>query len=312
MSARTLVLLLFALIAAGGTAFLARGYLNSQKAVVVETQAPEPEKQGVQVLVAAENLPIGTFLREDHLRWQLWPEDSLSDQFLTEDAVKMEDMVGAVVRTGILDGEPITTARVVKPGDRGFLAAVLEPGTRAMTVEIDDASGVAGFVFPGDRVDLLLSHEIVIKYQTPGETKEKSLKRQASVTVLENVRVLAIDQALENPEGTPDVGNTATLELTPKQAEAVSVAAEMGVLSLSLRSLRGGENELAASEGFKHLADASGWDSAGSRHKQSYSWDSDISPVLNDPEELTGLGANFVTVFRGSESMMSSEEQKKK
>jgi pilus assembly protein CpaB len=180
-----------------------------------------------------------------------------------------------------------------------------------MTVEIDDASGVAGFVFPGDRVDLLLSHEIVIKYQTPGEDKEKSLKRQASVTVLENVRVLAIDQSLENAEGTPDVGNTATLELTPKQAEAVSVAAEMGVLSLSLRSLRGGENELAAAEGFKHLADASGWDSSPSKTKQSFSWDSDISPVLTNPDELTGLGENFVTVFRGSESVLSTDQKGK-
>lgn len=310
MSARTLVLLLFALVAAGGTAFLARGWLNSQKQVVVEAAAPAPEKQGVNVLVAAENLPIGTFLREDQLRWQLWPQDALSEQFMTEDAVKLEDMVGAVVRSGVLEGEPITTARVVKPGDRGFLAAVLDPGTRAMTVEIDDASGVGGFVFPGDRVDLLLSHEIVIKYQSPGESKEKSIKRRASVTVLENVRVLAIDQAMDNPEGTPDVGNTATLELTPKQAEAVSVAAEMGVLSLSLRSLRGGENEMAASEGFKRLADASGWDSAGTRQKQSYSWDSDISPVLTDPDELTGLGQNFVTVFRGSETNLSSDEKK--
>ncbi len=222
---------------ASGTVFLAQDWLQAQRDALnaqlaarqVET-APE-----VEVLVAAENMPRGTFVKESHLRWQPWPEDGVTEQYITrgegksETDVSFQDMVGAVVRNGLTVGEPVTIGRLVRPGDRGFLAAVLEPGKRAVSVPVNATAGVAGFIFPGDRVDLILTHE----FQREGE----AITRRASETMLHDLRVLAVDQSVDDQNGAPKIAKTATVEVTPKQAEMIAVGMQLGRLSLTLRSL---------------------------------------------------------------------------
>jgi pilus assembly protein CpaB len=233
MNLRALLFGLLALIAAGVTFFGAKSWLEAQRrAMVPVATAPKPAAKATMVLVAKQNLPQGTLLQPTHLRWQAWPDETLSETYAVQGKRKIEDFVGAVVRQGIAGGEPITNARVVFPGERGFLAAVLEPGMRAVTVPINATSGIAGFVFPGDRVDLILTHNY---------DKASGAARKGSETVLADVRVLAIDQRSDDQANKPDVGRTATLEVTPKQSEMIPLITELGRLSLALRSLEPAE-----------------------------------------------------------------------
>lgn len=236
MNARSLLIVVAALLVAGVTAFLARGWLTAERAQIQTQQVVVKEVPAQAVLVAAASLPIGLFIKEEHLRWQAWPSDNVDPNYLLQDKTDLATLVGSVVRRTIAAGEPIIAGKVVKPGDRGFLAAVLKPGMRAVTFGISETSAVAGMVFPGDRVDMLLTHDL------PGGGNEGEARR-ASETVLENVRVLAIGHSLnENPEG-PVSAKTATIEVTPKQAEMVAVLVELGRLSLALRSLSDEEAE---------------------------------------------------------------------
>jgi pilus assembly protein CpaB len=157
-----------------------------------------------------------------------------------ENAVNPADLIGTVVRNEITAGQPITQGSLIKPGQRGFLAAALGPGMRAVTVAVSSTSGVAGFVFPGDRVDIVLTQQV------SGGGEGEPLK--ASETILRNVRVLATDQRMsaQDAEGKPVVQNasTVTLEATPKIAEKIAVAQTIGQLSLSLRSIADNTAEL--------------------------------------------------------------------
>ena len=242
MNIRTPLLLVFALIMAGTTAFLARGWLDAQRAALLaamQQQAQvevEEEETATYILVAVNPMPTGHFVLPDDLAWQAWPEETAVDTYVRKGQGSVEDFVGAVVRTPMTIGEPITEARVVRPGDRGFLAAVLERGLRAVTVKVDATSGVAGFVFPGDRVDIILTHKIKIVGIHPTK-KDKAVTRTASETVMHDVRVLAIDQSTYSEDGQAGVAKTATIEVNAKQAEMVRLVSAMGSLSLSLRSL---------------------------------------------------------------------------
>lgn len=237
MSPRNIILLAFALIAAAGTALMARSWINSQRAGMVVTQPKTVPVEATQfVLVAKANLPAGRFVKVEDFRWQGWPEGPLPSSYLVKGKRQPEDLVGAVVRAGIAADEPVTDVRLVKPGERGFMAAVLEPGFRAVSVSVNATSGIAGFVFPGDRVDLLVTHKV--------KTEDSSARKTALVTetVLREVRVVAIDQKTDDQNATAVVARTVTFEVTPKQAEMVNVARKIGELTLSLRSL--GREEL--------------------------------------------------------------------
>src|SRR3546814_388877 len=231
MSARNIILIVAALLITAGTTVVARSWLAAQRAkpVAASQQAPEPE--GVKVLVAKVPLATGTFVQEDQLRWQLWPGDDIPESYLTEDEIQPEELYGAVVRRGFNIGEPIIAKRVMRPGDRGFLAVVLRPGFRAIAIRVNATSGVSGLVFPGDRIDIILTHTITVK------SSEEAIERRASETILENVRVLAIDQTVDENTAEPTYASNFTLEVTPKQAELLSVVREIGSLSLRLRSL---------------------------------------------------------------------------
>lgn len=231
MSARNIILISFALIAALGTALLARGWLNAQRQPVAATPNAAPVEAAQQVLVAKAALPAGRFIKPEDLRWQAWPEGQVPATYMLKGKREPDELTGAVVRSGFAPDEPITDARIVKPGDRGFMAAVLEPGFRAVSVSVTATSGIAGFVFPGDHVDLLVTHSV--------STDDMSSRKNALVTetVLADVRVVAIDQTMNDQAGTPSVARTVTFEVTPKQAEMVNVARRLGELTLSLRSL---------------------------------------------------------------------------
>ena len=226
MSMRVIVLVAVAVLLAGGSMLMMKNMMN-QPEDRVAAPAPKP-KHETFVLVAARNLPTGTLVNERDLRWQAWPDESLANSYLVKGEYDSTELHGGVVRDGIAEGQPIARVRVIKSGERGFLAAVLQPGFRAKSIKIGAATGVAGFIHPGDRVDIILSHTV--------RTEDKK-RRRASETILENVRILAIDQRTNDQDGAPKVGKTITLELTPKQVELTTVAQSLGSLSLSLRSL---------------------------------------------------------------------------
>lgn len=233
MSPRTIILILAALSMVGGTVYFARNWLDSERAAL-EAMRKKPvikKVTKIYVLVAKVNLAPGTFLKPNHVTWQVWPDASLHSTYMRRNAFKIESLVGAVVRRGISAGEPMTKGRIAKPGDRGFMAAVLNPGMRAMTLRINAVTGVAGFAFPGDRVDILLTHRITIAGRKG---------RVATETLLTAVRILAIDQNVVENQLKAKVAKTVTLEVTPKQAEYLNVGANLGRLSLTLRSLARG------------------------------------------------------------------------
>ncbi len=233
MSTRKIILLALALITGVGTLYMARSLMTPPEPVVIQTQAPAPAPIPERsVLVARRDLPAGTLIRDNHLEWLPWPEtEGELARYIVRQDQTIEDFFGSVVRRGIGVGEPVTEDRLVKPGEQGFLAAVLEPEHRAVSVSINPITGVAGFIFPGDRVDLILTHSIPYEGEMPiGE-------RRVTETVLTDLRVLAIDQETNDQEATPRVGEIVTLEVEPKQAELVILMSQMGRLSLSLRSL---------------------------------------------------------------------------
>jgi pilus assembly protein CpaB len=289
MSARALVFVVIALVMAGATAMFARSYLSAERADRSTQAAPAPQQITKDVLVAATDLPAGSFIKAENVRWQAWPEAAVNDTYMIEGVAKSEDVVGAVVRRGIVAGEPVTGGRIVRPGDRGFLAAVLQPGMRAVAIGVNPTSGVAGLVFPGDRVDIILTQTI----QTGGPEP-----RMASETVLENVRVLAIDQVLNDQSGEPTLGKNATIEVTPKQAEVVAVVSDMGKLSLSLRSLARpttGEDASDPAETVENSPEP--W------RGETYTWDFDASLIQAGRRAPRGGGGGHkVLVFQGGKA----------
>ena len=237
MDRKKLALLIGALIVAIGTALAARSMFAGASAPQTEAAAPTP--QGPKVLVAQRGLPVGTIITADAISYQMWPEELVQDAYFLDGEADVTQLLGTVVRHPITAGEPVTQGSLVKPGDRGFLAAALGAGMRAVTVPVSAKTGVAGFVFPGDRVDLVLTQSV------SGEGE--ALK--ASETILSNLRVLATDQSTS--QETTEAGDTVvrtfrtvTLEVTPRIAEKVAVAQTIGTISLSLRSIADNQSEL--------------------------------------------------------------------
>jgi pilus assembly protein CpaB len=292
MRARTLIVFAVAILLAGGTAILVRSWLT-QRPVVVETAPPPPAPQK-SVLVARGAIARGQILKVGDLAWQVWPEAGIDRSYVQSGTKPIEAFAGSVARAPFVAGEPITEAKMVAPGDRGFLAAVLRPGMRAVSVPVTATSGISGFVFPGDQVDILITHQLPT---TNG--KGSDVQHKASETVLHDVRVIAVDQKVDSKGGEPVVAHTATLEVTPKQSEVIAVATDMGKLSLSLRSLVPSPSEEAAA------------DSSDSAASGTYTVDSEVSKLL--PKLFTqkdNLHADVVTVLRGNgKSEMVNESQ---
>lgn len=251
MNLMRIIILVAAVAAAGLTALLVSSLVSSPD-VAVEEKAKIPV---IQVLVAARKIEIGDKLSEADLRWQEFPEPSVAAVYFTKDrnpdAVK--EHVGGIARSEIFADSPIVPGKIVNAGGGGFMSAILEGGMRAMSVVVSPETGAGGFILPGDRVDVLLSREANAE-----DEKGNNTKVVVSETVLENVRTLAIDQTVNDPaaEGASGetqtsslIGKTATLELTPAQAQTLSKSVASGTLSLALRSLERKEDpEFAARE----------------------------------------------------------------
>lgn len=238
MDKKKLILLLGALIIAVGTALAARSMFAGAAAPEVEAAPVVPV--GPKVLVAKRGLPIGTIITADAIGYQLWPQELVQDAYFIDGEANMELLLGTVVRHAVTAGEPVTQGSLVAPGDRGFLAAALGPGMRAVTVPVSARTGVGGFVFPGDRVDLMLTQTV---------EGDEGAGLRAAETILQNLRVLATDQSTETT--TTEDGRTVvrafrtvTLEVTPRIAEKIAVSQTIGTLSLSLRSIADNQAEL--------------------------------------------------------------------
>ncbi len=249
---RTLLLLFVALGAAAMAAIGAQTWLSSERTAIAELAkiAPsEPEEKPAprnHILVASVHVQPGQFITKAQIEWQPWPEQSLNKAYILK-TDKDFDFKGSVTTQAIAAGQPLSRSLLVSPGERGFLAAVLTPGMRAVSVPVDATRGISGLVFPGDHIDLILSREIDgLGNQT----------RYLSQTVLADVRILAVDQTLDGVKYTESdakkkttkatkarSAKTVTLEVKPKQAEKVALGLKMGTLSLSLRSLAADDSE---------------------------------------------------------------------
>ena len=230
MRGRTVILFLIALLLAGGTAALVRSWL-AQRPTIAAAPPPPPRATEKSILVAGVAITRGQILKPGDLVWRPWPDAAIAGDFIVSGAQPQKSFAGWVAREPFVAGEPIVRAKVVAPGERGFLAAVLKPGMRAVSVAVDQTSDVSGFIFPGDRVDVLINLSLAESANGNG------YQRKAAETVLRDARVVAIDQRLDSKDGQAVVARTVTLEVTPKQSEMVALAADMGKLSLSLRSL---------------------------------------------------------------------------
>jgi pilus assembly protein CpaB len=309
MRARTLLLLFLAALIAGGTVILARNYLNRQVATAIQENAPVPVAlPSKSVLVARADLKRGQILRPEDTSWQIWPEGALDKNYVVLGGPPLpartpESYAGWVARNPIPAGEPITESRIIAPGNRGFLAAVLRPGMRAISVPVTITSGIAGFIFPGDQVDLMLTFTIPAISLGGDSSSASSFEHKAVETVLHDIRVVAIDQRLESKPGEAVPAHTATFEVTPKQSEVIALASKLGEMFLTLRSLAPDPRETLvagpanAATASQNSPDSSIVDSA------TCTMDSEVNPLL--PKVQSGQGACVaaaVTVLRGSAS----------
>lgn len=229
------------LVAAGLAAIVAAFFVrNAMQPRVVErpvAEAPAPAAPSVRVLAARSDLSMGQRLSPGDLYWQPWPEEAVSPAYIRESADReaISRLAGSVVRAAIAQGEPITERRLVAPGQSGFMAAVISPGMRAVAVPTSARAGAGGFILPNDRVDVIVTSQ--------GQTGA-----YAANVLLENVRVLAIDQTYAEDGSGAVVGSTATLELTPAQARNAAQAMAHGTLTLSLRSLADSDAPVAVND----------------------------------------------------------------
>jgi pilus assembly protein CpaB len=218
-------------IAAGGVAAL---LVSRPEAPPPAPPAPVAQIDTVEVLVAKSDIAMGQLVTPNELQWQVWPTAAASPNFIRRadrpDAIK--DLSGSIARGPIVIGEPVREQKLIKANGSGFMAAILPSGKRAISTEISPETGAGGFILPNDHVDVILSR------------RDRELEKQAGVdvhtseTILTNVRVLAIDQTVEEKNGQRVVvGKTATLELTPRQAEQLALSRQLGTLTLALRSL---------------------------------------------------------------------------
>lgn len=232
MNRTRLLVLAVAIGSAGLAIYMAKGLVGTK----TEVQTVEVNKvETVDVLVATKNVQMGEKLIAGSIGWQSWPKSSVAVTMITNEAQPdaQSKYEAARARAAIYEGEPINDKKLVMPTENGFMSAILPKGMRAISVPVSAETGAGGFILPNDRVDVLVTRKI-----DDGSNQKSAI----SETVLTNVRVLAIDQTFR-PKGEDDkefvvADKTATLELDPRQTEVISMAQDVGQLSLTLRSIR--------------------------------------------------------------------------
>jgi pilus assembly protein CpaB len=233
MSARQLIVLVIAAVAAVGALLLIRGLGAGQ---AEQTAADVEQIAGEQVLVAARDIPQGAALAPSDLAVALFPQSSVSPSFvrLTQQPSAQAEFVGGVTRRAFVQGEPITASAVVQPDGRGFLAAQLEPGYRAVAVEIEANTAAGGYIQPNDRVDVIVTSRI--------NNREMGGEQVNSDIVLRDIRVMALgaDTETQTSGEAPEIveASVAVLELTAEDARVLALADELGEISLALRGVQ--------------------------------------------------------------------------
>ena len=238
MDTRRVLILGVAALAAGAAALLARGLLGGGTEKV-KAAPPPPRPATVEVLVASSDVQAGSALAAGSVHWQEWPKSAVDSSFITHDtAPDIERVVqGTVARAPLVSGEPLTAAKMIHADSAGFMAAMVGPGMRAVSIGISTESGAGGFILPNDHVDVLCTGQVS---DTP--------RRFATITFLRDVRVLAVDQTYkEDKDQKVVLAKTATLEVTPHQAELLEQAQASGTISLTLRALGETPTQKAAS-----------------------------------------------------------------
>ncbi|MCB9990820.1 MAG: Flp pilus assembly protein CpaB [Rhodospirillales bacterium] len=223
-------------------ALLVQASLSGGKSAEPVAVAEVPK---VQIVVAAKDLSIGTELSDENMKWQDWPKDAVFPGAVArEDDKQVSEMISGRLRRVIKAGEPIVESALVPETEGNFLAASLAPDMRAFAIDVKAATAVGGFVGPGDYVDVLLTYRQNIRYR--GENSdavqnmiEMNIDDMATETILQNVKVLAVDQTAmrDEEEGGVKVGKTVTLEVNYQGAEVLALATKYGDLSLALRRL---------------------------------------------------------------------------
>jgi pilus assembly protein CpaB len=222
---------------AGGAGLLAFVLMRSILSAPSEPARVTERVDTTEVLVARKNIGLGEITKASDLRWQSWPADAVTPSYITnkDGAEGMRAATGAIARSPILAGEPVTRQKLIKAGDGGVLAAILPSGMRAISTRIKEETAAGRLILPNDHVDVILTRRM---------RGANGQDEHVSDTLFRNVRVLAIGQQIETKEGKKSAegaANTATLELTPEQAEQLARANSMGEISLSLRSIADGE-----------------------------------------------------------------------
>lgn len=252
MSPVRLIILVVAAVAAIGAVFAVR---SMQAPAPAEAAAPTaaPVVPSKEVLVARRAIPLGKYINIDDLTWAPWPEEAATETFIEKSAAPeaLEGFVGAVARAAMVEGEPIVASRLVHPGDAGFMAAILGPGMRAVTIRISEDSAASGFILPDDRVDVMLTRRI--EYATEGNVRTD--------VILSNVRVIAIDAVYNQPDpeqGAVIPGSRATLELSDADASLLRSAQDSGAITLTLRSISDLQERPGATTVGRNLRDGIG------------------------------------------------------
>lgn len=264
MGAVRIIVLVVAAVAALGLALVVRNMATGSKSQAVAVAAPAPQKPMVQVLVAKRDLPVGTRLTPADMNWQAWPADATNPSFITDGArpaavpvdaagkvgakasaaakaaetaltgggAAMQGLTGAIVREPILANEPMVERKIVRGGQGGFMSVVLTPGMRAVALPVNVESGAGGFILPGDRVDVMLSHKSDQANGSGG-----SVQVGVATMVMRNLRVLAVDQQVKPAKDAQSiVGATVTLEVPATDVELLLRSKAQGELALALRS----------------------------------------------------------------------------
>ncbi len=239
------IILGVAILAAGAAAYLAKNLTTPEPAVQQAQEQVAPAIETVAVLVASTNIPTGNAITVETMKWMDWPETGITPSYITKVAQPdaLDKMSGAIARTMIYEGEPIREEKLVR-SDRGYMSAILPAGRRAIATSISADTSAGGFILPNDRVDVIMTRR--------GNKKDGKMN-YITETILTNIRVLAIDQTIEDQDGKKVVvGETATLELGPDEAEVLTVAQQMADrLTLALRSLE--DSEEATTDKGSHL-----------------------------------------------------------
>lgn len=241
MRGRAIVMIVVALVLAAGAALLARSWITGQIARQQVETAAAPQMELTTVVVATAPLRFGNTLTREHVKLVDWPAAAVpAGAFKTIEEVINEEQPHVVLQP-IEPNEPILPTKITGPGQRATLSTVISEGMRAMTIRVNDVAGVAGFVLPNDRVDLLLTREVI--------------EGQPITDVLmQNVKVLGIDQKAEAPEeANADVVKAVTIEVTVEQAQKITLAATVGTLSLALRDIKNVDSEAVRTVSLRDL-----------------------------------------------------------